>query len=81
MPTGAIIYRLAQLHLTTLAANAGNAASTDVLDMLITDYPVADVTPDRFLTLGANDALAFSVGTAVGASPDRVDITVWGGDY
>ncbi|KKL58235.1 hypothetical protein LCGC14_2227430, partial [marine sediment metagenome] len=61
--------------------NAGNAASTDALDMLITDWPAADATPDRYLTLGANDALVFSVGTAVGASPDRVDITCWGGDY
>ena len=81
LPSGAILYRLAQLHLTTLAANAGNAASTDALDMLITDWPAADATPDRYLTLGANDALVFSVGTAVGASPDRVDITCWGGDY
>ena len=80
-PTGAIIYRLAQMHLTTLAANAGNAASTNALDMIITDWPIADVTPDRYLTLGANDGLVFSVGTAVGASPDRIDITVWGGDY
>ena len=81
LPTGAIIYKLSQLHLTTLAANAGNAASTDALDMLITDFPIADVTPDRYLILEANDGLAMSVGTAVGASPDRVDITVWGGDY
>ena len=80
-PTGAIMYRLAQLHLTTVAANAGNAASTDALDMLITDYPIADVTPDRYITLGAADALVFSVGTAVGADPDRVDITCFGGDY
>jgi len=80
-PTGAIIYRLAQMHLTTLAINAGNAAATDALDMLITDWPIADITPDRYLTLGANDALVISVGTAVGASPDRIDITVWGGDY
>ena len=80
-PTGAIIYRLAQLHLTTLAANAGNAAGTAALDMLITDWPIADVTPDRYITLGAADALVFNVGTAVGASPDRVDITCFGGDY
>ena len=80
-PSGAIIYRLAQLHLSTLAANAGNAASTDSLDMMITDFPSVDVTPDRYLTLEANDCLAFNVGTAVGADPDRVDITVWGGDY
>ena len=80
-PTGAIIYRLAQLHLTTLAANAGNAAATNALDMLVTDWPIADATPDRYLTLGANDALVLSVGTAVGASPDRVDVTCWGGDY
>ena len=80
-PTGAIIYRLSQLHLTTVAANAGNAASTDALDMLISDWPIADVTPDRYITLGATDALVFSVGTAVGASPDRVDITCFGGDY
>ncbi len=80
-PSGAIIYRLCQLHLTTLAINAGNAASTDALDMLITDFPIADVTPDRYIILGPNDALAMSVGTAVGASPDRVDIMVAGGDY
>lgn len=80
-PSGAIIYRLSQLHLTTLAANAGNAASTDALDLIITDWPMADVTPDRYITLGATDALVFSVGTAVGASPDRIDITVFGGDY
>lgn len=80
-PTGAIIYRLSQLHLSTLAANAGNAASTDALDMLITDWPIADVSPDRYITLAANDALVFSVGTAVGADPDRVDISVFGGDY
>ena len=80
-PTGAIVYRLSQLHLTTLAANAGNAASTDSLDMLITDYPIADVTPDRYIILGANDILAMSFGTAIGASPDRVDVTVYGGDY
>ena len=81
LPTGAIIWRLSQLHLTTMAANAGNAASTDALDMLITDFPIADVTPDRYLTLGPNDGLALSVGTAIGASPDRLDITVFGGDY
>ncbi|MEE8598288.1 MAG: hypothetical protein V3S69_02000 [Dehalococcoidales bacterium] len=81
LPTGSIIYRLSQLHLTTLAANAGNAASTDALDMLITDFPIADVTPDRYLTIGANDGLAMSVGTAVGASPDRIDVTVFAGDY
>ena len=80
-PTGAIIYRLSQLHLTTLAANAGNAASTDALDMLITDWPIADVTPDRYITMGALDALVFSVGTAVGASPDRIDIATFGGDF
>ncbi len=80
-PTGAIIYRLSQLHLTTLVANAGNAASTDALDMLLTDWPMADASPDRYITLGALDALVFSVGTAVGASPDRVDITTFGGDY
>ena len=81
LPTGAIIWKLSQLHLTTLAINAGNAASTDALDMLITDWPIADVTPDRYIILEANDALAFNVGTAVGASPDRVDIAVFGGDY
>ena len=81
LPTGSILYKLSQLHLTTLAANAGNAASTDALDMLITDFPIADVTPDRYLILEGNDGLAMSVGTAVGASPDRIDITVWGGDY
>ena len=81
LPSTAIMYRLAQLHLTTLAANAGNAASTNSLDMLITDYPIADVTPDRYLILGANAILAMSFGTAVGASPDRVDVTVYGGDY
>ena len=80
-PSGAIMYRLSQLHLTTVAANAGNAASTDSLDMLITDYPIADVTPDRYIILGANDILAMSLGTAVGADPDRVDVTVYGGDY
>lgn len=80
-PTGAIIYKLSQLHLTTLAANAGNAAATDALDMLITDWPIADITPDRYITLGANDSLAMSLGTAVGASPDRVDVAVFGGDY
>lgn len=80
-PTGAIIYKLSQLHLTTLAANAGNAASTDALDMLVADWPIADITPDRYITLSANDALVFSVGTAVGADPDRIDITTFGGDY
>ena len=80
-PTGAIIYRLAQMHLTTLAAQAGNAASTDSLDMLITDYPIADVTPDRYIILGANDILALSLGTAIGAAPDRGDCLVFGGDY
>ena len=80
-PSGAIMYRLAQLHLTTLAINAGNAAATDALDMLITDWPIADVTPDRYVILGANDALAMSLGTAVGASPDRVDVAAFGGDY
>lgn len=80
-PTGAIMYRLSQLHLTTLVINAGNAASTDALDMLITDWPIADATPDRYITIGPNDGLVFSVGTAVGVSPDRVDIAVFGGDY
>ncbi len=80
-PTGAVMWRLSQLHLTTLAANAGNAASTDALDMLITDWPIADITPDRYIILGANDSLAMSVGTAVGASPDRIDISTFGGDY
>lgn len=80
-PTGAIIYKLSQLHLTTLAANAGNAAATDALDMLITDWPIADVTPDRYITLEGNDALAMSVGTAVGGGTDRIDIAVFGGDY
>lgn len=80
-PTGAIMFRLAQLHLTTLAANAGNAASTDALDMLITDWPIADISPDRYIILGANDILAMSFGTAIGASPDRVDVMVAGGDY
>lgn len=81
LPSTAILYRLCQLHLTTLAANAGNAASTDALDMLITDFPIADVSPDRYLILEGDDALAMSVGTAVGAAPDRVDIMVTGGDY
>lgn len=80
-PTGAIIYKLGQLHLTTLAANAGNAASTDALDMLITDWPIGDVTPDRYIILEANDVLAMSYGTAIGASPDRGDVVVFGGDY
>jgi len=80
-PSGAIIYRLCQLHLTTVAINAGNAASTDALDMLITDFPIADVSPDRYIILGPDDALAMSVGTAVGAAPDRIDIMVSGGDY
>lgn len=80
-PTGSIIYRLSQLHKTTLVADAGNAASTDALDMLISDWPIADVSPDRYITLEATDALVFSVGTAVGADPDRVDISVFGGDY
>ncbi len=80
-PTGAIIYELSQLHLTTLAANAGNAAATDALDLLIADFPAADVSPDRYLTLEGGDGLAVSVGTAVGASPDRVDVMVAGGDY
>ena len=78
LPTGSIIWKLSQLHLTTLAINAGNAAATNALDMLITDWPIADVTPDRYITLEANDGLAFNVGTAVGASPDRVDIAVFG---
>ena len=81
LPTGAVMWKLSQLHLTTLAANAGNAAATDALDMLITDWPIGDVTPDRYITLEANDSLAMSVGTAVGASPDRIDIAVFGGDY
>ena len=75
------MWRLSQLHLTTLAANAGNAASTNALDMIITDWPIADVTPDRYIILEANDSLAMSVGTAVGASPDRIDISTFGGDY
>ena len=80
-PSGAIMYRLSQLHLTTLAANAGNAAATDALDMLITDWPIADVTPDRYITMQANDILAMNVGTAVGVDPDHVDVAVFGGDY
>lgn len=80
-PTGAIIYRLTQLHLTTLAANAGNAASTDALDALSGDFPAVDATPDRYITMGALDALVFSVGTAVGADPDRIDIFCAGADY
>jgi len=80
-PSGAIMYRLSQLHKTTVAINAGNVAGTSSVDMLITDYPIADATPDRYIILGANDILAMSMGTAVGASPDRVDITVYGGDY
>ena len=80
-PTGAIMWRLSQLHLTTLAANAGNAASTDALDMLITDWPIGDVSPDRYIILGPDDSLAMSVGTAVGAAPDRIDISTFGGDY
>ena len=81
LPSTAVIYKLSQLHLTTLAANAGNAASTSTLDLLITDWPIADVTPDRYILIEGNDALAVSVGTAVGASPDRVDISAFGGDY
>ena len=81
LPTGAIIYKLCQLHLTTLAINAGNAAATDALDLLITDWPIADVTPDRYITIEGNDALAMSFGTAPGGSPDRVDVMVSGGDY
>lgn len=80
-PSGAVMWHLSQLHLTTLAANAGNAAATDALDMLITDWPIGDVTPDRYITMQADDALVMSFGTAVGASPDRVDVTVFGGDY
>ncbi len=80
-PTGAIIYRLAQLHLTTLAANAGNLAATDALDLLGTDYPAVDATPDRYITLGPLDIIACSVGSAVGADPDRVDISCHGGDF
>lgn len=80
-PTGAIMWKLSQLHLTTLAINAGNAASTDALDMLINDWPIADASPDRYITIEADDALAMSLGTAPGASPDRVDISVFGGDY
>lgn len=80
-PSGAIIYELCQLHLTTLAINAGNAAATDALDLLGADMPAVDASPDRYLTIEANDGLAFSVGTAVGAAPDRVDIIVAGGDY
>lgn len=80
-PTGVIIYKLSQLHLTTLAINAGNAAATNALDMLLTDWPIADVTPDRYIILEANDMLAMSVETAVGASPDRIDISTFGGDY
>lgn len=80
-PTGAIIYKLCQLHLTTVAINAGNAAATSALDMLTTDWPIADVTPDRYLTIEGGDALVISLGTAVGAAPDRVDVMVAGGDY
>ena len=80
-PTGAIMFRLAQMHLTTLAAQAGNAAATDSLDMLVTDYPIADATPDRYIIVGANDILALSLGTAIGAAPDRGDCIVFGGDY
>ena len=81
LPSGAIIYRLCQLHLTTLAVNAGNAAATDALDLLTADFPAVDVTPDRYLTIEAGDALVVSLGTAVGASPDRVDVFMAGGDY
>lgn len=81
LPTGSIIYRLCQLHLTTLAANAGNAASTDALDLLSADFPAVDGSPDRYMTIEASDALVVSLGTAVGAAPDRVDVFVAGGDY
>ena len=81
LPTGAIMYKLAQLHLTTLAINAGNAAATDALDLLGADMPTVDVSPDRYLTIEADDALVMSLGTAPGASPDRVDVMVGGGDY
>lgn len=81
LPTGAMLYRGGQFQLSTLAANAGNVAGTTSFDLLSSTYaPEVDDTPYRYRTLGAYNAIAVALGTALGAG-EYLDVTTAYADY
>ncbi len=80
-PAGGIIYKIAQLSKPDVPASAGNSSGIPAIDLLDDAVnPIFDASPDRYLVLGPNDALAVACGTAVGAG-EQFDVFIGAGDY
>jgi hypothetical protein len=79
LPTGSILYKASAIGTFTLPANSGQVAGTAAFDILDNLIFTAN-KPDEFLTLGALDILALSVGTPLG-STERVEVTAFYGDF
>lgn len=80
LPVNAELWRVHQQALSTIAANAGNAAGTKALDLLSADLDMIDATPERFMTFGTNDAVFAAAGSTITAG-SFIDITPYMGRY
>lgn len=80
LPAGAELWRLTQLSLSTIAANAGNSAGTKALDLITADKEMIDDKPDRFMTLGPDTALFAAAGSTLSGGV-YIDISAYYGDY
>jgi len=80
MPAGSELWRGFQLSLSTLAANAGNLGATNALDVLSSDKPFIDGSPDRFIMLPSGWGLFAGAGNALGTG-EYIDVVAFMGDY
>lgn len=75
------LYKVALQTTHNIPASAGNTnAVPSVAALGLTQWPMIDGSPGRFLTLGPNDLLVGQLGTAM-TSTNRTDVTVGLGDY
>lgn len=81
LPTGAILYKASALGTVAVAANAGVSSGVPSIDLISPAlFPEIDASPDRYRTLGPNNALLVAMGTVLGGS-EFADVTTSLGDY
>lgn len=76
----ALLYRVGRLTTHNVPATAGYVNSIPSVDGLGDNSGTVDDSPNRYVTLGANDCLAFASGATITAAK-QIDIVVDGGDY
>lgn len=80
LPAGAQLYRAGSIAVSTIAANAGNAAGTSALDVLSDGKPFVDASPNRNLILGPGGAVFMALASSLSAG-SYVDLLMLGGNY